>query len=316
MTKSFNRRRWSHVFPRGEVEFKRHAGPNWKSLTAPAILPLGVDYFPTREALDFNFSHNLYTISLSEFQNNNYTSHLDLLGEMVRQRLSQDFQLVDPGIVDPNFFTFRREVVNRRVKSDVVRFFLSMGYRLQVLTYDPSSDLVEVETYTSNQAKHDTRLNYEYYSFCQETQSYHKMVQSFTKYSSPYLWNPVDRIVCGNSDREMRVGMRFRRLMFGILPDNFEENPQSESEYLKSFERLMDYFNKLRDNVKDTPPLKVKIVSSQNRDTPKSEHFRTESTPGVEGSSMTRFYVQLRKGKRDIWEWMEVAIDATLDTRW
>jgi Vacuolar membrane-associated protein Iml1 len=41
--KSHNRRRWSHVFPLGEVEFKRHAGPNWKSLSSPAILPLFVD---------------------------------------------------------------------------------------------------------------------------------------------------------------------------------------------------------------------------------------------------------------------------------
>jgi hypothetical protein len=27
---SHNRKRWSHVFPVGEIEFKRHAGPNWK----------------------------------------------------------------------------------------------------------------------------------------------------------------------------------------------------------------------------------------------------------------------------------------------
>lgn len=30
--RTHNRRRWSHVFPKGEVEFKRHAGPNWTSL--------------------------------------------------------------------------------------------------------------------------------------------------------------------------------------------------------------------------------------------------------------------------------------------
>ncbi len=40
--RSHNRRRWSHVFPLGEIEFKRHAGPNWKSLTQPAILPLTI----------------------------------------------------------------------------------------------------------------------------------------------------------------------------------------------------------------------------------------------------------------------------------
>lgn len=35
--RTHNRRRWSHVFPLGEDEFKRHAGPNWKSLCQPAI---------------------------------------------------------------------------------------------------------------------------------------------------------------------------------------------------------------------------------------------------------------------------------------
>jgi hypothetical protein len=41
-----------------------------------------------------------------------------------------------------------------------------------------------------------------------------------------------------------------------------------------------------------------------------------ESTPGVERSSMVRFYIQLRTGKRDNLEWMEVALDATVDTSW
>lgn len=40
--RTHNRRRWSHVFPLGEDEFKRHAGPNWKSLCQPAICELVV----------------------------------------------------------------------------------------------------------------------------------------------------------------------------------------------------------------------------------------------------------------------------------
>ena len=49
--RSHNRRRWSHVFPVGEAEFKRHSGPIWNSLTSPAILPLSIDYFPTPQEL-------------------------------------------------------------------------------------------------------------------------------------------------------------------------------------------------------------------------------------------------------------------------
>ena len=31
--RNHNSRRWSHVFPQGEREFKRHAGPNFKSVS-------------------------------------------------------------------------------------------------------------------------------------------------------------------------------------------------------------------------------------------------------------------------------------------
>ena len=31
--RNYNSRRWSHVFPQGEIEFKRHAGPNFKSVS-------------------------------------------------------------------------------------------------------------------------------------------------------------------------------------------------------------------------------------------------------------------------------------------
>lgn len=49
--RTHNHRRWSHVFPPGEVEFKHSPGPNWKSLCQPAILPLTIDHLPTPEQI-------------------------------------------------------------------------------------------------------------------------------------------------------------------------------------------------------------------------------------------------------------------------
>jgi hypothetical protein len=94
--KSHNRRRWSHVFPAGEVEFKRHAGPIWNSLTSPAILPLSVDYFPSPQELEDKdtFQFNFYQVTLGGIDNKHYASHAELLMEMVRQRVTQDFQIV------------------------------------------------------------------------------------------------------------------------------------------------------------------------------------------------------------------------------
>jgi hypothetical protein len=100
--RSHNRRRWSHVFPAGEVEFKRHAGPIWNSLTSPAILPLSVDYFPSPQELrdETRFQFNFYQVTLSGIENNHYATHADLLMEMVRQRVTQDFQIVTQAAVD------------------------------------------------------------------------------------------------------------------------------------------------------------------------------------------------------------------------
>lgn len=94
--RSHNRRRWSHVFPVGEIEFKRHSGPIYNSLCAPAILPLSVDYFPSpQELLDVGtFQFNPYTVTLGGIENKHYNTHAELLLEMVRQRVAQDFQIV------------------------------------------------------------------------------------------------------------------------------------------------------------------------------------------------------------------------------
>jgi len=99
--RTHNRRRWSHVFPLGEVEFKRHAGPNWKSLCQPAVLPLTIDYHPSQNDLldkeKYRFSY--YEIRLDAMDGSNYKNHSEYLLELVTQRLIQDYQVVPQDIV-------------------------------------------------------------------------------------------------------------------------------------------------------------------------------------------------------------------------
>ena len=96
--KSHNRRRWSHVFPLGEIEFKRHAGPNWKSLSQPAILPLTIDYYPPPQELN-SFLIRTWDIPLTDIERGHYKSHSDLMMEMIRQRITQDYQIVPQSVV-------------------------------------------------------------------------------------------------------------------------------------------------------------------------------------------------------------------------
>jgi hypothetical protein len=64
-------------------------------------LPLSVDYFPSPQELrdESTFQFNFYQVTLGGIENNHYTTHADLLMEMVRQRVTQDFQIVTSAAV-------------------------------------------------------------------------------------------------------------------------------------------------------------------------------------------------------------------------
>lgn len=72
--RTHNRRRWSHVFPLGEAEFKKHAGPNWKSLCQPAILPMTIDFHPDPSELQDQdkFRIKQYSVTLPSMNETNY----------------------------------------------------------------------------------------------------------------------------------------------------------------------------------------------------------------------------------------------------
>jgi hypothetical protein len=269
----------------------------------------------------------------SEFEKKHYTSNKYLLMEMVRQRITQDYQLVPEALVKEHVKNerlgdalFERDRPSNTIEKDhqdSIRMFLSMGHRLQILSYDPSNDTVEVTRYTAKNAQRNTVntcFKYFFLSFCDKTNSFVRTVQTFEKFSDQYNWNKVDRIICGDEDREMREGMRFKRLMFAVIPPRFKSN-EDEKAYIGKFQRLLEYLEKLRETDESGRPLNIKIVSSADKKKAQAEAAGQEghqvlSTPGIAGSSMVRFYVQLRKGKSSNFEWFECAVDSTFDTTW
>jgi hypothetical protein len=163
--KSHNRRRWSHVFPLGELEFKRHTGPLWKSLCEPAILPLTIDYFPTPQELEDKeaYRFNPYQLTLQGMEQTHYASHRELLMEMVRQRITQDFQVVPHSVLS----------ASNAVSQGDIQHTLSMGHRIHVLTYDSQSDTIDVKLYSAT-AEEDQPITYDY-----------SMYSPYTKVSAP-----------------------------------------------------------------------------------------------------------------------------------
>ena len=185
--RALNRRRWSHVFPKLWRETHRNLnnafssmanndgytyyGLNWKSLCQPAILPITTEEVP--KVSDLVTSYNIQT---------NYDLILDhrecpfptpqaLLTEMVCQRLSQEYQLVEDELFDPAPYlhyvlstegkSVNQQSLNDKLSTAIIEkekgavggvlfYVLSMGHRVQFLMYDPSNKQIKVIQLVSN----------------------------------------------------------------------------------------------------------------------------------------------------------------------
>ena len=368
--RSHNRRRWSHVFPLGEVEFKRHSGPSWKSLCQPAILPLTVDYLPSvNDANEFD----VYLYTLFGTEQSNDTTHKELFLEMVRHRLTQDYQVVSTSAVAENR---RRDKVsllgggprsfggiNSRSmwkgalateQDTVIQHTLSMGHRVHFLSYNPCAGTIDVAIYNkkivtnANQSKDDKRVSikpghgglsqsvkksssipnnggvlhdnndnrkveYRYNIFSPATCEYTPMTQGFKKFSKPYKWNSVDTLGDGRN-KSLKPEMRYRRLTFSLIPPKFDDE-SAEQLYISKLKRLLDYLGKIRERRGEpTDELLVNIKSGSDERTDPFKELKSARHGTAEEKCMKRIVVDLRKGQHELYEWLEIAIDAEFDT--
>lgn len=180
--------------------------------------------------------------------------------------------------------------------------------------------VIEVTRYDAKDARtqknENSSFKYCYLSFCENTSTFVPVIQTFTKYSALYNWNKVDRIICGDEDREMREGMRFKRIMFAVLPERCESSADQEV-YISKFQKLIDYFEKLREKDGSSESFEIEMVRFNDKEkSSESRKTHMESTPGISWNAMKRFYVRLKKGKSDTLEWLEIVVDSTFKTCW
>jgi len=299
---SHNRRRWSHVFPLGELEFKRHTGPLWKSLCQPAILPLTIDYFPTPQELDDEekYLFSPYLLTLQGLESTYYSSHSELLLEMVRQRITQDFQVVPPSAVS----------ASNTVREGDIQHFLSMGHRIHVLTYDSQTDAIDVKLYTARIAD-DSPVTYYYYLYSSSRKSYGRTVQTFEKYARPYRWNLMDHLVLEDTDKSFTTGTRCRRLQFGLIPPKLADS-EAEKLYIEKFKNFLDYLGKLREKDEVNSELGVQIITNEDKPVSDSAKVTRKIRKGTI-EEMKSLIIKLQKRKKDMYEWVEVAIDPVFE---
>jgi len=247
--RTHNRRRWSHVFPQGVAEFKRHAFINWKSLCQPAILPLTTDFFPSEESLRDDFLFNTYSVTLGALDSTHYNSHAELMNELILQRLTQDLQVVARDALPPG----------RRLHENIN--VLSMGHRIAQLEYNHSENVIEITQYVARWASNNSDktgqgdknnekskgiqvYNYSVYNKAQETFVPNR--QQFRKYGVDYPWNSLDNLICGDDDKILTQGQNYRRILFALVPEVSESSKGMEAdveEYKEKFRRLIDYLS-------------------------------------------------------------------------
>tara|TARA_A100001015_G_scaffold239564_1_gene272897 strand:+ start:204 stop:6080 length:5877 start_codon:yes stop_codon:yes gene_type:complete len=290
-SRSHNRRRWSHVFPQGKLErdITRFFGLNWKSLTQPAILPINTDYMPPANTLNSsNYQWREYEIVVDpqEWDDSPFDSPYSLLFEMVCQRLTQEFQLVQgmdlreytrqisafsrqslknssqifrtesavtlassssansfdppedtpisnhtssPTPITPlsNFNSSDRHRTANRHNNDSpaepTTYILSMGHRIQILTYVPNDNKFKVFMYTSGKGNNNTpeaQAEYTYDVWVPQMNKFQSQTQRFYRYPHPEVnWNTIDHVLYTNDKSLIRDSLKLKRIRFALMPD-------------------------------------------------------------------------------------------------
>ncbi|KAF4130534.1 Vacuolar membrane-associated protein Iml1 [Phytophthora infestans] len=263
---SSDRRRWSHLFPVsnhiahlsssdivGEVATldgePLFIGPNWTSLTSPAILPLTTDHFPSTQELRQGYTEAFYTLTIPTTATQSptiecvprYRNHDELLIEMICQRLARDFQLVSSCDSTASLMGNDSSPESRRRV-----YHLSMGHRIHQLIYDAERQTVEVKRFVQREP-HDPEVaftSYNYSLWVGLTQSFQPHQQIFHRYPQPEdNWNALDNLLCGYLD-DMADTMKCRRIRFAIVPpatmmDTNDESPAAL--YAAKFTKFKEY---------------------------------------------------------------------------
>lgn len=249
--------RWSGVFPR---KIKRKLF-KWRSLKAPAALPIATTLFPTSSELETEYSLHNYVLSLSYENRLELKKTRELMREMIRLRLAMGFQIC---------YGDRVKKIESERKTG--------GYSENIIKYYPKADCVGAIMYLSlNDEIH--RIFYDY-SGTINVQLYHKIEDKQpsrillgsrkgtkeaplirTRYANEYMiskvnwrhtkplafnWNQFDQLLAGYEDALTEIKSDFHKMKFVIMPAETPNNTiQSSGERLTDEEIRLEGLQKL-----------------------------------------------------------------------
>lgn len=268
--------RWSGVFP---PMIKRKLF-KWRSLKAPAALPISTTLFPTSSELDLEYALHNYVLTLSYENRLELKSTRELMREMIRLRLAMGFQIC----------------YGDRIKH--IEAERQSGYPENIIKYFPEGDCTGAIIYLS--LNDEIHRIYHDYSGTINVQLYHKIEHKKenrillgsrkamqvaplirTRYATEYKqssvnwrqtkplafnWNQFDQLLAGYEEAITEISSDFHKMKFVIMPaDPPSGSIQSPGERLtdeeirlEGLQKLITLIEKGRYNDAENGPLKLK----------------------------------------------------------
>ncbi|KAK4690095.1 SEA/GATOR complex protein SEA1/DEPDC5, partial [Tremellales sp. Uapishka_1] len=239
-------RRWQHVRPR-MTSSKQHT-VKWRSLCAPACLPLTTDSMPTPLEIQEFYDHNPYTIACDPDQISFLVRQdaaqedlpLAVMREMASQRLSpENFQFVvlphdsettkkvqeDTRKVllydDANNFGLRAGGASEVLKDANGPIYLSWSNHIHRLAFDNTKQTVTVQRFVRKIQHSMEPVNYKCLVWPYQMNGYQEASAKFSypNIDSKHNFNYLDRLIAGEVDT-FEPTLRYWRTRFILIPSD------------------------------------------------------------------------------------------------
>ncbi|CAF9928164.1 MAG: hypothetical protein GOMPHAMPRED_004610 [Gomphillus americanus] len=300
--------RWHHVFPR-----PLHASTmKWKSLCAPASIPLTSEAFPTAEQLASEYESSVWSVSAAELTSNSEDQDdlnpSALFREMICARFSRGYQIIigehiakvlgDTRLQELDIFN------DEHISERGSPLYMSRGIQIHRLTLREDSS-VEVKQLTRIKGpgiadELETRRHLVYAPYVKTSigSGYEHRSITFSVSREVYNWKRYDNFVAGREqeqDHDLPEELRYWRARYVLIPmpplatdkkaslASFEDN--DEEIRLEGIYKLTQLWQKNR-----FMPVKEshqRIVTRTSVDTnPLDIIFRTKSPSAVVASEL------------------------------
>lgn len=226
--------RWADVFP---PRIKRNL-VKWRSLKAPAALPIATTLFPTLKELEAEYTFQIYVVSLNFENKLELQTTQQLMREMIRLRLATGFQICQGESVR-NAEAERKpggspeSLIKYMPAGDCLgaRIYLSLNDEIHRICYDFSGTL-NVQLYRRTQTK-DQRTTF---GRQKRDESYVPLIR--TRYADEYTpslittedtkpftynWNQLDQLLAGFDDAVSET-REYHQMKFVVMPGDMPQN--------------------------------------------------------------------------------------------